>query len=122
MLAGALDGPDDLPTLPEGVRELRMRWSDPPLVGWFRPELVVVGGEGSGVRVTRPLDNVYVIPPWWMLLALVVAIWLPIRSLRKRRRRMRASGADRRRARTRVERRLRTQQAKERAARARRGD
>ena len=29
------------PTLPYGERELRMAWNDPPLLGWFRPELVV---------------------------------------------------------------------------------
>lgn len=116
--AGPAEG---YPTLPGGVRVLRMQWGDPPLFGWFRPTLVVVGGEGSGVRVTKRLDTVYVLPPWWLLLLLVVATWLPIRTIRRRSRRADASGARQAKARARVEERLRRQRAKERARAARRG-
>ncbi len=116
-----MQGPKDgYPTLPRGVRELRLRWSDPPLVGWFTPTLVVVGGEGSGVRVTRQLDTVFVLPPWWLVLLVVFAIWLPVRAWRRRRRVRHATGADRELARSRVEQRLRKRDAKQRARDARR--
>lgn len=115
-------GPDEgYPTLPGGVRVLRMPWGDPPLFGWFRPTLVVVGGEGSGVRVTKRLDAIYVLPPWWLVLLLVVAIWLPVRSIRRRSRVATATGARKAKARARVEERLRRQRAKERARQARHG-
>jgi hypothetical protein len=72
------------------------------------------------VRVTERLDTVYVLPPWWLVLLVLVALWLPVRAWRRRRRAMRESGADRSRARSRVERRLRKQRAQERARAARR--
>lgn len=115
-------GPEDgYPTLPGGLRVLRMEWGDPPLFGWFRPTLVVVGGEGSGVRVTKRLDTVYVLPPWWLVVLLVLAIWLPVRTIRRRSKMATATGARQAKARKRVEERIRRQRAKERARAARRG-
>ena len=118
--AGRVLRADAQDALPQGVRVLRMQWGDPPLIGWYRPHLTVVGGDGSGVRITRELPIVWVIPPWWILLALVVAIALPVRHV-MRRRRSRAERSRRRgRARSRVEERLRIAEAKQRAAQARR--
>jgi hypothetical protein len=108
-------------TLPGGTRELKMRWADPPLLGWFRPELVVVGGKGSGVRVTDNLDTVFVLPPWWLLVLLALAIWLPIRARRKRRGDEGWNERRLARARERVEGRMRKQEAMRRAQDARRG-
>jgi len=105
--------------LPEGVREFTLRWSDPPLFGWFEPKLTVVGGKGSGVRLTKTLPTVYVLPPWWLLALVVVAIALPLWARRRRRRRPEWDEQRRSRARTRVEERLRAADAKQRAARAR---
>lgn len=108
------------PTLPGGVRDVTMRWNDPPLLGWFQPELVVVGGKGSGVRITKPLDTVYVLPPWWLIVLTVIAIAMPIRSIRRRTRHRKATGADRSRAVRRVQERERKAAAKRRAAEHRR--
>jgi hypothetical protein len=108
------------PTLPGGTRKLEMRWTDPPLLGWFQPELVVVGGKGSGVRITKRLETVYVLPPWWLIVLLGIAIALPIRLARRRRRTSRATGADRSRAVRRVQERERKAEAKRRAAEHRR--
>lgn len=77
------------PTLPGGRRELRMEWSDRPWIGWFTPRMVVVGGEGTGVRVEEQLPTVFVLPPWWVLVLLLVAIAIPIRAGAQRRRRIR---------------------------------
>lgn len=106
--------------LPDGQRDLRLRWNDPPLLGWFQPKLVVVGGKDSGVRITKRLDTIYVLPPWWLFLLLAVAIWVPVHTARRRRRRERATGARRARAVNRVEARERKAEAKRRAAAARR--
>jgi hypothetical protein len=109
------------PTLPEGVRDLKMRWSDPPLLGWFQPELVVVGGKGSGVRISKDLDTVYVLPPWWLILLVVVAIWLPVRAARRRRHDPDAHELRSARAKHKVEKRLARDRARRRAEDARRG-
>ncbi len=116
------DGGDDegIETLPGGRRSLTMRWSDPPLLGWYQPKLVVVGGEGTGVRITKRLDTVYVLPPWWLILIVAIAIWLPVRSIRKRRRAMKAAGVDRQKAVDRVKARHRKAAAQRRAREARR--
>ncbi len=108
------------PALPGGTRLVKMRWSDPPLVGWFEPELVVVGGKGSGVRISKDLDTVYVLPPWWLILLVVIAIALPLRARRRRRRDPQAQDARRARARHRVEERMRKAEARRRAEAARR--
>ncbi len=107
-------------TLPGGVRDVKMRWSDPPLVGWFQPQLVVVGGKGSGVRITKDLETVYVLPPWWLVLLIVIAILLPLRARRRRRRDPRVQDAKRARAKHRVEERMRRAEARRRAEAARR--
>lgn len=107
------------PTLPGGTRVLKMRWNDPPLFGWFQPQLVVVGGKGSGVRVSDNLDTVYVLPPWWLLVLLAIAIWLPIYARRRRRGDENRIDARRARARERVEARLRKQEAMRRARESR---
>jgi hypothetical protein len=72
--------------LPEGRRRLTMRWSDPPLFGSFRPELIVVGGAGSGIRITDELPRVWVLPPWWLIAATAFAVALPLWARRRRRR------------------------------------
>ncbi|MCB0879820.1 MAG: hypothetical protein KDC46_12680 [Thermoleophilia bacterium] len=114
-------GPDKgYETLPGGRRELVMVWSDPPLLGWFSPELVVVGGKGSGVRVTKRLDTVYVLPPWWLILLIVIAIALPSWRWRRRRRDPRWQEHRRATAADRVAARKRKAEAKRRAAQARR--
>ncbi|MCW2925410.1 MAG: hypothetical protein JWM98_2814 [Thermoleophilia bacterium] len=109
------------PTLPDGQRDLVMRWGDPPLLGWFSPELTVVGGSGSGVRITRQLPTVYVLPPWWLIALLVAALLLPLWARRRRRRRPGWQELDRARRAARVEERLRKQGAMERARQARDG-
>jgi hypothetical protein len=80
---------DEYPTLPGGERRLEMKWTDRPWVGWFQPQLIVVGGAGSNVRIERDLPTIFVLPPWWMLALLVVAIALVVRSSTARRRRIR---------------------------------
>ncbi|MCW2921994.1 MAG: hypothetical protein JWL76_1868 [Thermoleophilia bacterium] len=109
------------PTLPGGVRDVKMRWSDPPLLGWFRPELVIVGGKGSDVRITKHLDTVYVLPPWWLVLIVAVAIWLPLRARRRRRGDPATQELRAERAKQNVEQRLARDRARQRAADARRG-
>lgn len=100
-------------TLPDGVREVRMRWSDTPLIGWFKPELVVVGGKGSGVRITKELPAVLILPPWWLILLVALAIALPFHARRRRR------GAPGRRASRRAKAKRRVQERIRRAARRR---
>ncbi len=113
-------GMREVPTLPGGRRDLEFRWQDPPLVGWFRPELVVVGGKGSGVRVERQLPTVFVLPPWWLLVILAAALWLPLRAWRHRRHDPARHEAKRAHARHRVEQRLKRDEARQRADAARR--
>lgn len=81
----------ELPALPGGSRSLRMRWTDRPWIGWFTPRLVVVGGEGSGVREELRLRTVFVLPPWWVGGALLACLVLGLT-----RRRRRHGDADRR--------------------------
>lgn len=108
------------PALPGGARVVKMRWSDPPLVGWFEPELVVVGGKGSGVRISKDLETVYVLPPWWLILLVLIAIALPLRARRRRRRDPATQQVRTARARHRVETRMRRAEARRRAEAARR--
>ncbi len=109
------------PTLPGGVRDVKMRWTDPPLLGWFQPELVIVGGKGSNVRIAKDLDTVYVLPPWWLVLLVAIAIWLPLRARRRRSRDPEARELRSARAKHRVEQRLARDRARQRAEEARRG-
>lgn len=112
--------PQGQPSLPGGTRVVEMRWSDPPLVGWFEPELVVVGGKGSGVRISKDLETVYVLPPWWLILIVVAAIALPLRASRRRRRDPHSQDLRRAQAKHRVEARMRKADARRRAEAARR--
>lgn len=85
-VAGRRLAADEQPVLPGGTRRFELRWTDPPLLGWFEPQLVVVGGKGSGVRITRTLPTVFVLPPWWLVALLVLATALPLRAGWRRRR------------------------------------
>ncbi|MCW2949702.1 MAG: hypothetical protein JWN41_715, partial [Thermoleophilia bacterium] len=89
--------------LPEGRRILTMRWSDPPLIGRFQPKLRVVGGSGSGVEISRTLPAVWVVPPWWVVVALVLALMLPVARWMRRRRSQAGRALRAAAARTRVE-------------------
>lgn len=79
--------------LPGGRRTFRVPFDDPPLVGRFVPTVTVVGGKDSGVRVTRELEPVWVLPPWWFWLALALAVALPVGLMLRRRRRVRRADA-----------------------------
>ena len=109
------------PTLPGGVRDVKMRWSDPPLIGWFQPELVIVGGKGSDVRISKDLETVYVLPPWWLILLVAILVWLPLRARRRRRQDPETRDVKSARATHRVEQRLARDRARQRAEAARRG-
>lgn len=74
------------PTLPSGSRTLTFRWDDAPLIGRVTPRLVIEGGDGAELEVTRELHAVYVVPPWWLLLLVAGAIALPLAGRRRRRR------------------------------------
>lgn len=111
---------DARPTLPDGRQRFSLRWSDPPLVGWFQPDLTVVGGSGSGVRITKTLPTVWVLPPWWMFGLLALAIALPIWRGRRRRRDPRYRDAKDAARKDQAAERIRKTQAKQRAAQARR--
>ncbi|MCW2972954.1 MAG: hypothetical protein JWN72_1227 [Thermoleophilia bacterium] len=110
------------PALPEGERVFRMRWSDPPLFGWFEPKLLVVGGAGSDVKLERTLPTVWVLPPWWMLALLVLAIALPLTVIVRRRRSGHGQAVRSAKAHARIEHERRVSAAKARAAEARRRD
>ncbi|MCW2962061.1 MAG: hypothetical protein JWM90_2448 [Thermoleophilia bacterium] len=104
------------PVLPDGRRELVLRWEDPPLLGWFQPTLVVVGGKGTGVRITNELATIWVLPPWWLIAALVLALGIPGVARHRRRRSPAWQAMQRARATDRVEQRLRVAEAKRKAA------
>lgn len=72
--------------LPEGRRKLSVTWNDPPLLGRFNPTIVVSGGMGSDIHITRQLATVWVMPPWWLLLLTIGAIVLPVSVSRHRKR------------------------------------
>lgn len=78
--------------VPEGIvlrgvsRKFSGTWDDHiPLVGRFTPTLEVTGTDGKVTK--RELDSIWVIPSWLYLLALVVAvgipIWMRVRSRRR---------------------------------------
>jgi hypothetical protein len=77
---------DEQLVLPGGQRRVQLRYEDPPLIGRYEPKLVVVGGAGSGVRITRDLATLWVLPPWWLVLIVVVAAALALAGARARRR------------------------------------
>jgi len=105
--------------LPKGEREFRLRWSDPPLFGWFEPRLTVVGGADSGVTITQTLPTVWVLPPWWLIAMLLIALSLPITMLVRRRRSGRSQAVRSAKSRSRIEREQQVAAAKARAEAAR---
>lgn len=122
--AGRLLRADSQLVLPGGKRTFEIRYEDPPLFGRYAPRMTIVGGEGSDLRVTRDMPAVWVLPPWWFVVALMVAITLPIwmwrRSARDETRRAARATARKARARERIERRQEIADAKRRAAEDRR--
>lgn len=69
--------------LPDGRRDLRVRWRDRPLFGWFRPTLFL---DVNGTRQRADFPLVFVLPPWWVLVALAGAVALPLAVWLRRRR------------------------------------
>lgn len=122
--SGRLLRADSQLVLPGGHRSYDIAYTDPPLLGRYAPRLTIVGGQGSDLRITRELPAVWVLPPWWFVLALSGAIALPAWMWRRTRRdaaraaARHAMRADR--ARERIERREEVADAKRRAAEARR--
>lgn len=72
--------------LRDSERDYRVTWSrDIPLVGRFTPVLEVRGESG---RVERhELDPIWVIPSWWYILAVILAIAVPLWMRRRSQRR-----------------------------------
>lgn len=65
------------------TRTFEASWSrDIPLVGRFTPTFELRGGDGEVVR--RELDPVWVIPSWWYLAALALALIVPLWVRRRR--------------------------------------
>lgn len=122
--SGRLLRADSQLVLPGGRRTYDIAYTDPPLLGRYAPRLTVVGGQGSDLRITRELPAVWVLPPWWFVLALAGAIALPVWMWRRSRRNESRSAARHAmradRARERIERRQEIADAKRRAADARR--
>lgn len=77
---------DEQLLLPGGTREIAMRLDDPPIVGRYSPKLVVVGGAGSGVRLDQDLTTLWILPPWWLVGAVVAATALAVAGALARRR------------------------------------
>jgi hypothetical protein len=80
--------------LTEGVvlrgttRDFAATWSeDIPLVGRFVPTVELT--DSAGETYTVELDPIWVIPSWWYLLALVLAVGIPLWIRRRNRRRYR---------------------------------
>lgn len=122
--SGRLLRADSQLVLPGGRRTFELTYSDPPLFGRFAPRVTVVGGEGSDLRVSRELPAVWVLPPWWFVIALLAALALPVWVWRRSRRDVARRDARHQarvaRARERVERRRDVADAKRRAAEDRR--
>ena len=122
--SGRLLRTDSQLVLPGGRRSIEIAYSDPPLFGRYAPRLTVVGGKGSDLRITREMPVVWVLPPWWFLVALLAALALPIWIWWHRRhddaRRIAKEASRTARARERVERRQEISDAKRRAAEDRR--
>lgn len=70
------------------TRSFDVTWSkDIPMFGRFTPTLEMTGGDGKTRKVE--LDPIWVIPSWWYLLALAVAIGIPLWMRRRSKRRYR---------------------------------
>ncbi len=82
-----LDVPKRL-VMRDSARSFEATWSkDIPFVGRFRPTIVVTDARGR--THTQQLDPIWVIPSWWYLLALVLAIAIPVWLRRRSKRRYR---------------------------------
>jgi hypothetical protein len=66
---------EELRLLRDGRRQTELSWSDPPWVGRFKPTLTVTTDQGPR-RVHAP--TVWILPPWWFLVGLLIAIGVPI--------------------------------------------
>lgn len=66
-------------------REYRAIWTDPPWIGRFSPKVTMVGKNGR--KQTMELPAVWVIPPWYYLVGLLVALVVPLVAWWVRRRR-----------------------------------
>jgi hypothetical protein len=93
---------DPVMALPGGTRLLSVKWNDTPWLGWFHPKMFVTCGCGQpGATRSVSFPTVFVLPPWWVLVLLALAIILPpIRStiLWRRRKQELLDAADARRA------------------------
>lgn len=71
------------------TRHFEATWSrDIPFIGRFTPTIEVTDSTGTVHR--RKLDPIWVIPSWWYLLALALALGIPVWSKLRSRRRYRA--------------------------------
>jgi hypothetical protein len=70
--------------LPGGRRTVRFHWQEPPWIGWYQPTVRL---DYAGSQANATLPTVFVLPPWWVALAIAVAIVLPLWARRRRRRR-----------------------------------
>lgn len=79
---------DDALVLRDSARQFQVTWSnDIPLLGRFQPTLELERDNGSITKVK--LDPIWVIPSWWYLLAVVLALGIPITMRVRSRRRYR---------------------------------
>lgn len=71
-----------------GTREFEATWAkDIPIVGRFTPTITMQDGRGREQVVK--LDPIWVIPSWWYLLAVVLAIGIPVGIRRRNKRQYR---------------------------------
>jgi hypothetical protein len=74
--------------LRDATRQYETYWSkDIPFIGRFTPTLVMT--DATGKEHTKQLDPIWVIPSWWYLLALVLAVGIPLWIRRRSKRRYR---------------------------------
>jgi len=84
---------EDLPISPlvvlrDSSRPFEVTWSrDIPLVGRFTPTVRIATSDGR--TITQKLPAIWVIPSWWYLLLLTLAISLPLALRRRSKRRYR---------------------------------
>ncbi len=62
--------------LPDGRRTLRATWRDTPLMGWFKPVMIVDSGDAGRKRVAFP--TIYILPPWWLITLAGFSVLLPL--------------------------------------------
>lgn len=66
---------------PEKTAKLKVKWKNPPLLGWFTAGAVATYGGNKRVKKTIK----FFIFPWWLLLLIVVTITLLILAIWRRR-------------------------------------